>query len=115
MSKKETALYVKLPAAAGDKLERASESLGVTKKDLVAGLVDKYLDPGAPRMGTYSFQAYDASEPPEVMTAEQAAQFLQIDEKLVLEMAEANKLPGRRLGKVWRFSRTALVQWLATP
>jgi excisionase family DNA binding protein len=115
MSKKETPLYVKLPSAAGDKLDRAAEALGVTKKDLVAGLVDKYLDPSAPRLGSYSFQAYDATEPPEVMTAEQAAQFLQIEEKLVLEMAEAGKLPGRKLGKVWRFSRTALVQWLATP
>lgn len=113
MSKKETPLYVKLPSAAGDKLDRAAATLGVTKKDLVAGLVDRYLDPTKPTMGSYSFQAYDPAEPPEVMTAEQAAQFLQIEEHVVLEMAEANKLPGRKLGKVWRFSRTALVKWLA--
>ncbi len=139
MSKKnppETALFVRLPATAGDKLDRASEALGIAKKDLVAGLVDRYVDPDSrrglsalgtlsqprkvtvelgdagPTLGTYSFQPYD---PPEVMTAEQAGQFLQIDEAAVIELAEAGKLPGRKLGKVWRFSRAALVAWLAAP
>lgn len=139
MSKKnppETALYVRLPATAVDKLDRAAEALGVHKKDLVAGLVSKYVDPDSrhglsalgslsqprrvtfdlgepsPTLGTYSFQPYD---PPEVMNAEQAAQFLQIDEKIVIELAEAGKLPGRKLGHAWRFSRAALVAWLAGP
>ena len=139
MSKKtppETALYVRLPATAVDKLDRAAEALGVHKKDLVAGLVSKYVDPDtrhglsalgslsqprrvtfdlgepSPTLGTYSFQPYD---PPEVLNAEQAAQLLQIDEKVVIELAEAGKLPGRKLGPVWRFSRSALVAWLAGP
>ena len=139
MSKKtppETALYVRLPATAVDKLDRAAEALGVHKKDLVAGLVSKYVDPDtsrglsalgslsqprrvtfelgepSPTLGTYSFQPYD---PPEVMNAEQAGQFLQVDEKHVIELAEAGKLPGRKLGAVWRFSREALVAWLAAP
>ncbi len=63
-------------------------------------------------IGTYSFQPYD---PPEVMNAEQAGQFLQISEHNVIELAEAGKLPGKKLGPVWRFSRDALVAWLATP
>ncbi len=139
MSKKtppEAALYVRLPATAVDKLDRAAEALGVHKKDLVAGLVSKYVDPDtrqglsalgslsqprrvtfdlgdpSPTLGTYSFQPYD---PPEVMNAEQAGQFLQIDEKVVVELAEAGKLPGRKLGPSWRFSRAALVAWLAAP
>src|SRR5688572_6469804 len=125
----DTALYVRLPATAGEKLDRASEALGIAKKDLVAGLVARYVDPdsqrglsalgslsqprkvsvdvgdGGPAVGSYSFQPYD---PPEVMTAEQAAQLLQIEEALVVELAEAGKLPGRKLGAVWRFSRGAL-------
>lgn len=139
MSKKalpETALYVRIPALAGEKLDRAAEALGIHKKDLVANLVATYVDPdtqrgltalgslaqppkvspirvdGAATLGTYSFQAYD---PPEVMSADQAGRFLQIDEALVIEMAEAGKLPGRKLGAVWRFSRAALVTWLAAP
>src|SRR5262245_37056794 len=129
----ETPLYVRLPAIASDKLDRASEALGIPKKDLVARLVTTYVDPdskqrlsalasltqagkvsidlpdGGPAMGSYSFQPYD---PPEVLNAHQAAGLLQIDEKLVVELAEAGKLPGRKLGTAWRFSRAALVAWL---
>jgi excisionase family DNA binding protein len=132
----ETALYVRLPATAGEKLDRASEALGIPKKDLVAGLVDRYVDPDSargltalgsmsatrkitvdlpeagPAMGNYSFQPYD---PPEVMSAGQAAMLLQVEETLVVELAEAGDLPGRKLGKVWRFSRAALVAWLSEP
>jgi excisionase family DNA binding protein len=132
----ETPLYVRLPSAAVDKLHRAAEALGVHKKDLVAGLVTRYVDPdsqrglsalgslsqprrvafdgaeASPTLGTYSFQPYD---PPEVLSAEQAAELLQIDEATVAELADAGKLPGPKLGKVWRFSRAALVAWLAGP
>jgi excisionase family DNA binding protein len=132
----QTPLYVKLPSAAVAKLDRAAAALGVAKKDLVAGLVTRYVDPdtrrglsalgslagrqpatdtpAAPSMtvGSYSFQPYDA---PEIMNAEQAGQFLQLDEAAVLELAEAGRLPGRRLGATWRFSREALVAWLSTP
>jgi excisionase family DNA binding protein len=66
----------------------------------------------SPTLGSYSFQPYD---PPEVMNADQAGQFLQIDAAVVIEMAEAGRLPGRKLGSVWRFSRAALVAWLSTP
>ena len=132
----EGALYVRLPAQAVDKLDRAAEALGVHKKDLVAGLVTKYVDPDSkrgltalgalsqprrvtvdlgdagPTMGAYSFQPHD---PPEVMNVEQTAELLQLDAKTVLELAEGGELPGRKLGNAWRFSRTAVIAWLATP
>lgn len=132
----ETPLYVRLPASASDKLDRAAAALGVAKKDLVAGLVTRYVDPdsqrglsrlgtlaakpvfgdaGAPTLGSYSFQAYDREDAPEIMNAAQAARFLQIDERLVIELAEAGRLPGKLLGTAWRFSRDALVAWLSTP
>ncbi|MGH9888272.1 MAG: helix-turn-helix domain-containing protein [bacterium] len=130
----EGALYVRLPANAVDKLHRAAEALGVHKKDLIAGLVSKYVDPDSrrglsalgalseprrimvdlgepgPTLGAYSFQPYD---PPEVMNAEQAGQLLQLDEKIVLELAESGQLPGRKLGNQWRFSRAAVIAWLS--
>ena len=131
----ETPLYVRLPHAAVEKLDRAAAALRMHKKDLVADLVTKYVDPdsksglsalntlasqrkvldtrdGGPMIGSYSFQPYEA---PEIMNAAQAGQFLQIDERMVLELAEAGKLPGKRLGPEWRFSREALVAWLSTP
>jgi excisionase family DNA binding protein len=130
----ESALFVRLPANTADKLDRAAEALGVAKKDLVAGLVTKYVDPeskkglsalggltqprrvtidlgdGSPTMGTYSFQPHD---PPEVMNVEQTAALLQVDDKVVLELAESGELPGRKLGSAWRFSREAVLAWLA--
>jgi excisionase family DNA binding protein len=121
MSKKtpeEAALFVRLPAGAADRLDRAAEALGMRKKDLVAGLVERYVDPDSPRamgalrLGSYSFQSYEAAE---VLDAGQAAELLQVDEGTILELAESGKLPGRKLGKAWRFSRAALVAWLSTP
>ena len=143
----EGALFVRLPATAVGKLDRAAEALGMRKKDLVAGLVSKYVDPDSrrglsvlgslathkvtvelgqkdPTVGAYSFQPYDSpapspEAPPEVLSAEQAGKLLQIGEAVVREMAEAGKLPGRKLGfgpgAVWRFSRAALVAWLSGP
>jgi excisionase family DNA binding protein len=129
----ESALFVRLPADAVEKLHRAAETLGVRKKDLVANLVSTYVDPDSRQglsalgslstrklafepadqaMGSYSFRAYD---PPEVLNVEQAAAFLQIGDATVVEMAEAGKLPGRKLGKDWRFARAALVAWLSEP
>jgi excisionase family DNA binding protein len=129
----ESALFVRLPAAAVDKLDRAAGALGVAKKDLVAGLVAKYVDPDSrrglsalgvlsepsrvspgdpiPIAGSHSFRPYDQ---PEVLSSEQAAQLLQVEEKLVVQLAEAGELPGRKLGKAWRFSQTALIAWLST-
>src|SRR4029079_9334151 len=103
MSKKtppESALFVRLPANAVEKLHRAAEALGMRKKDLVAGLVSRYVDPDSRRglsalgslsthrvtvdvaepaatVGSYSFQPYDPTLPPEVMSAEQATRFRQ--------------------------------------
>lgn len=115
----EAALFVRLPAAALDKLDRAAEALRIRKKDLVAGLVTRYVDPDSQRglsalgatLGSYSFQAYD---PPEVMNAAQAAALLQVEEAAVVALAAAGQLPGRKLGSAWRFSRAALVAWLST-
>jgi excisionase family DNA binding protein len=121
MSKKtpeEAALFVRLPAGAADRLDRAAEALRMRKKDLVAGLVERYVDPDSPRamgalrLGSYSFQSYEAAE---VLDAAQAAELLQVDEATILQLADEGKLPGRKLGKAWRFSRAALVAWLSTP
>ena len=37
------------------------------------------------------------------------------DRDVLYGLAEARKLPGRKLGSAWRFSRAALVAWLSTP
>lgn len=129
-----SALYVRLPAADGAKLDRAAEVLRTRKKDLVAALVSQYVDPdteggraalgqlaalgsgageqpeNSPAVGFYSFHPRTW---PEVLTTVQAAELLQVEEGLVVQLAESGHLPARRLGSEWRFSKASLMSWLS--
>lgn len=49
----------------------------------------------------------------DVLTAEEAAEYLAVSVKTIRQMASAGRLPGRHVGKEWRFSRQALLDWLA--
>ena len=49
----------------------------------------------------------------EVLDVEGAARMLGISVNLVRELAARGELPGRKVGRAWRFSRQALLQWLA--
>ncbi|HEX4214820.1 MAG TPA: helix-turn-helix domain-containing protein [Candidatus Dormibacteraeota bacterium] len=125
------ALYVRLPAGEALKLDRAAEALRMRKKDLISSLVSRYIDlerldelqalrdsirtipepsEREPQVGHMSFHPTD---PPEVLTPAQAADLLQVEEEVLLRLAEGGDVPGRRLGDVWRFSRSALIGWLS--
>lgn len=49
----------------------------------------------------------------EVLDVSGAADLLDVSEETVRELARRGKLPGRKVGKEWRFSRPALMAWLA--
>jgi excisionase family DNA binding protein len=136
------ALYVRLPQREFEKLDRAAEALATNKKTLVTTLVSHYVDPDSaegldhlraiagmpmpvPGASDRKFtielpsehmsvghHAFTPAPLPDVLTPEQAAEFLQVSEDEVVELAEAGKLPGRRIGERWRFSRPALIAWL---
>jgi excisionase family DNA binding protein len=131
----ESALFVRLPSHSLDKLDRAANTLGIAKKELVEGLVAKYVDPDS-RRGLSSLSRlaqseppkardaqrvlpglheFRANEPPEVLSPQQAAELLQLDEDVVVRLAQSGEIPGRKLGEVWRFSRTALIAFLSAP
>jgi len=64
-----------------------------------------------------SFLLLSAANPglaaePEVMNLEEAAAFLRLPPQTVRELAETQRIPARRIGDAWRFSRPALVEWL---
>jgi excisionase family DNA binding protein len=115
-------LFVRIPQAEAEKLDRAAFALKVPKRQLVSSLLSRYVDPTTPggleelrKLGedwTIGRVSFDATAAPEVMTAEQAARFLQVDEALLLDLAEKGELPARKLGGEWRFSRAALLAWL---
>jgi excisionase family DNA binding protein len=48
----------------------------------------------------------------DVMTAEQAAEFLQTSRATILRKARAGELPAAKLGREWRFRRADLDRWL---
>ena len=48
----------------------------------------------------------------EVLTPQQAAEFLQLPESAVLRQAREGTLPAARVGRAWRFSRRRLLQWI---
>ena len=133
-----SALYVRLPHPEFDKLRRAAEALETNKKSLVTTLVSHYVDPdtdaGLDRLRaiagaatgprrvtvelpgegvTVGHHAFTPSPLPDVLTPAQAAELLQVPEDEVVALAEAGTLPGRRIGDRWRFSRPALIAWLA--
>lgn len=54
-----------------------------------------------------------SSELPDVLTVEQAAELLQLSSKTLKRLSQAGRVPGRRVGNQWRFSRQALMDWLA--
>ena len=128
------ALYVRLPHAESQRLQRAAAALGTNKKALVSSLVAAYVDPDTPeglerlrvvatdRRVTVTLpeegitvgrHAFTPAPPAEVLTAAQAAELLQVEEADLLAIAERGELPGRRIGDAWRFSRAALLDWLA--
>jgi excisionase family DNA binding protein len=133
-NEEKAALYVRIPRSKAEKLDRAAFALGVSKQDLVAGLVGKYVKPDSARglqeletvaspkrtttveseeglvVGRASFRP---DEPREVMSLAELAQWLEVDEDTVRSLAEAGDLPGRRLGDEWRFARAAVLDWLA--
>ena len=54
----------------------------------------------------------DASD--EVLTADEAARFLKLSKKTLLRLARDGTIPGNKIGRVWRFRRSQLLDILST-
>ena len=51
----------------------------------------------------------------DVMTLPEAAAYLRVAEQDVLRLVQERGLPGRTVGKEWRFLKAAVERWLGTP
>jgi excisionase family DNA binding protein len=49
----------------------------------------------------------------DVLTLSEAAALLRCHPRTLRKMAADSKIPARRVGKLWRFSRTKLTDWLS--
>jgi excisionase family DNA binding protein len=48
-----------------------------------------------------------------LITADRAAELLKLHEKTVKRLAQAGKLPGMKIGRVWRFRESSLDSWMS--
>jgi excisionase family DNA binding protein len=51
----------------------------------------------------------------DVLNSDEAAAFLGLSVFTVREFARQGKIPARKVGKEWRFSRPGLMRWLENP
>jgi excisionase family DNA binding protein len=99
---------VRLPAADAERLDRVSFELKRPKQELVAEAL-RALDVERLPVGF----ARPAPGIHDVLTTAQLADLLQVDEKAVRDLARRGELPGRKIGRDWRFSRGAVLAWLS--
>lgn len=52
---------------------------------------------------------------PEVLTLPEVADYLRVAQAEIEQVVKSQGLPGRRIGSEWRFSRTAIEDWLRQP
>ena len=57
-------------------------------------------------------QSGDIPDPPQVMTIDELAAYLQVAKSTLYKLAQEGKVPGQKVGKHWRFHRDAIDEWL---
>lgn len=53
-----------------------------------------------------------SSQPPEVMTIDDLAAYIQLPKSSLYKLAQEGKVPGQKIGKHWRFHKDAIDDWL---
>ncbi|MGO8904537.1 MAG: helix-turn-helix domain-containing protein [Solirubrobacteraceae bacterium] len=104
-----TPLFVRLPREDAEHLEQAVAASGKSKRRLVSEAVREHLTDDGLVVGRAALREVGD----EVMTAAETAALLKLDEPAVLAAAEDRQLPGRQIDGHWRFSRNAILTWLA--
>lgn len=49
---------------------------------------------------------------PEVLTIQEAADFLRVSRSTLYKLVQAGKVPGKKVGRHWRFRKKTLENWL---
>ena len=49
----------------------------------------------------------------EILTSEEASEFLKVSNKTILRLARDGALPAQKIGRAWRFCRSELVAYVA--
>jgi excisionase family DNA binding protein len=99
-------LFVRLPREQSAALDQLVNTTGRRKQHLVSEMLADQL-----AVGHIEFARGVGGD--DVLTLEEAAALLRLPIDAVRARAIADDLPGRAFGDEWRFSRAALLAWLA--
>jgi excisionase family DNA binding protein len=99
-------LFVRLPREQAAALDRLADSTGRRKQHVVSELL-------ADQLAVGRIEITESTGAVEVLTLQEAAALLRLPVETIRARAAAGDLPGRAFGDEWRFSRTALLAWLA--
>jgi excisionase family DNA binding protein len=101
-------LFVRLPRAQASALDRLADTTGRHKQQVVSELLADQL-----AVGRIEILGDRGAGGEQVLTLEEAATLLRVPAEAIGGQASAGELPGRQIAGEWRFSRTALLAWLA--
>jgi excisionase family DNA binding protein len=54
----------------------------------------------------------ESERPKDVLTIEEAAELLGVSVKTFNKVLHSENIPGRKIGREWKFSRQALIAWI---
>jgi excisionase family DNA binding protein len=111
-----TPVFIRLPKNQAAALDRLATETGRAKQHLVSELVAQALTPPKPQplaMGRVEVSSTAETRGDEVLTLDEVASVLKLSADAVRQRAENGDLPARRFGSEWRFSKLAVLAWLA--
>jgi excisionase family DNA binding protein len=87
-------------------LDRLADATGRRKQHVVSELL-------ADQLAVGRIEIAESPSAMEVLTLQETAELLRLPVEAVRTSVTAGDLPGRAFGEEWRFSRAALLAWLA--
>jgi excisionase family DNA binding protein len=106
-------LFVRLPKQQIAALDRLADQTGRPKQHVLSELLADRLASGALPVGRVEVASPPDVSGDDVLTLEEAATLFKLSPEAIQTAVENRDLPGRLFGKDWRFSRVALLTWLA--
>lgn len=50
----------------------------------------------------------------EILNMQEVCELLSVSEKTMIKLLKEENIPARKIGREWRFSKTAIIQWLGS-
>lgn len=115
MAVERTALFVRVPTDLSEQLTARIQQAGRSKQDVVCDLLEAQMSAGDLPAGNGDGGSTGCAEDgtSDVLDLAGIATLLAVEPESVLERIAAGDFPGRRFDDEWRFSRDAVMHWLA--